>query len=305
MRSFAGLIVANPLSAVSIMVASVMLGLTIPLLTSPLIYIGGAALALYTLYSGSRAGLLVLAGSVLTLGGLTAMLVGHFLPGLIMMVFWLPIWLAAVILRDTRSLAWSMLALTALIALVVLLVSMAMGDPAVWWSQQLQPFAQTLDQKPELADRREQLLALVEKLPGIMTGLIAAGMLFAYLVSLLLGRWWQSLLVHPGGLRQEFYDLRLGKPVSLAGMLFFALASLSLGWISSLSVQLALVMMIPFLLAGLAMIHAIFASRGVHRGWLFGLYLLMGVLPQVLMMVVMLGAMDPWVDFRSRVQPGS
>lgn len=302
MRAFAGLIVANPLSAILIIVASMLLGVTAPPLTSMIIYVGGAALALYTLHTGSQAGLLVLAGSVLALGGLSLMLVGHFLPGVVMLVYWLPVWLAAVILRGTGSLAWSVLALTVLMALVVVLVFIAMGDPVAWWSQQLQPLVQMLNEKPELAARQEQLRGLIEQLPRVMTGLIAAGMIFACLVSLLLGRWWQSLLVHPGGLRQEFHDFRLAKPASLAGLLFFALATLQAGWVSSLSAQLALVMTMPFLLTGLAMIHAIFAARGLHRGWLISLYILMAVLPQVLLMVVILGAIDPWVDFRSRVQ---
>ncbi len=302
MRVVAGLIVANPLSAILVVVASVMLGLTAPPLTTFAIYIGGAALALYTLYAGSQSGLMVLAGSVLMLGGLSLMVVGQFFPGLAMLVYWLPVWLAAIILRGTGSLAWSVLALAGFMALVVVLVTIAMGDPVAWWSQQLKPLVQMLNEKPELAGKQQQMLKLAEQLPTAMTGLIAAGMVFACLVSLLIGRWWQSLLVHPGGLREEFYALRLGKPVSLAGLLIFAVATLNAGWVSSLSLQLALVMMMPFLLAGLAMIHAVFAGRGLHRGWLIGLYVLMGVLPQVLLMVVVLGAIDPWVDFRSKVQ---
>jgi uncharacterized protein YybS (DUF2232 family) len=194
------------------------------------------------------------------------------------------------------------MALTGLMALVVVLVFLAMGDPAAWWSQQLQPLSQMLSEKPELEANMDQLQQLIDQLPRAMTGLLAAGMIFACLFSLLLGRWWQSLLVHPGGMRQEFYDFRLGKPLSLAGLALVSVALLKMGWLSDLSLQLALVLMMPFLLAGLAMIHAVFAKRGLHRGWLIGLYIVMGIMPQVLMMVVVLGALDPWLDFRSRLQ---
>jgi hypothetical protein len=302
MRAFAGLIVANPLSAILVIVGSVLFGLIAPPLTSLIIYIGGGALALYTLSNGARDGLLALGGSVLALGLLSAMVVGHFLPGMVMLVYWLPVWLAAVILRDTRSLAWSVMALTVLAALVVVMMFLAMGDPAAWWTQQLQPLAKMLDEKPELAAQQAQLKVWMEQLPGMMTGLLAAGMIFACLVSLLIGRWWQSLLVNPGGLRQEFYAFRLSKSVSLAGLLFFAVASVKMGWFSDLFLQLSLVMMMPFLLSGLAMVHAIAAVRNVHRGWMIGLYILMGVFPQVLMMIIVFGAMDPWVDFRGRVK---
>ncbi|MEE9421771.1 MAG: hypothetical protein V3V50_01300 [Gammaproteobacteria bacterium] len=301
MHAFAGLIVANPLSAILVIIGSVLFGLIAPPLTSLIIYIGGGALALYTLSNGGRDGALVLAGAALALGGLSAMVVGHFLPGLVMLVYWLPVWLAAVILRDTRSLAWSVMALTVLATLVVVLMFIAMGDPTAWWTQQLQPLAKMLDENPELA-RQAQLKIWIEQLPGMMTGLLAAGMIFACLISLLIGRWWQSLLVNPGGLRQEFYEFRLAKSMSLAGVLFFAVASVKMGWVSELFLQLSLVMMMPFLLSGLAMLHAISAARKLHRGWLIVLYILMGVFPQVLMLVVVLGAMDPWVDFRSRTQ---
>ena len=75
-------------------------------------YIGGGALALYTLHQGSKDGLLVLAGSVLAMGGLWFIAMHNFLPGLFMLVYWLPVWLASVVLRDTRSLSWSVMALT-------------------------------------------------------------------------------------------------------------------------------------------------------------------------------------------------
>ena len=49
-----------------------------------------------------------------------------------------------------------------------------------------------------------------------MTGALAAGLSFAALTCLMLGRWWQSLMVKPGALRKEFYALRLNRPAVAA-----------------------------------------------------------------------------------------
>ena len=73
----------------------------------------------------------------------------------------------------------------------------------------------------------------------------------------------------PGVLR-----LRLGEPLSLAGLAVVSVALLKMGWLSDLSLQLALVLGVVRFFAGLAVIHAVFAKRGLHRGWLIGLYII-------------------------------
>ncbi len=302
MKALAGFIVTSPLSAILVVIGSTLLGMLAPPLTSLLVYAGGGALALATLYAGSRAGLLVLAGSVLALSVVSLVAIRHYLPGMVMLLYWLPVWLAALVLRYSRSLAWATLSVCAVMALAVVLVFLVLGDPVAWWTEQLQAMVDTLVSKPEFGVDRDQLSAMLEQLPKLLTGLLAAGLVFACLVSLLLGRWWQSLLVNPGGLREEFYEFRLEKVISLVGLVLVGLASAGLGWLSNLSLQLVLVLMVPFLLAGLAVVHAVLARRKIHRGWLIALYVLMTVLPQVLFMVVVTGALDPWLDFRRRAQ---
>lgn len=300
MRALAGYIVKGPASVVLVMVISTLLGLLAPPLTSLIIYIGGGALALYTLYTGSQSGLLVLTAAAAVLIGVSLLVIHQALPGVVMLVYWLPVWLAAMILRNLRDLAWAVMALTGVLSLVVIMVFLFLGDPEAWWSAQLQPLADLVSRHPDLGVGADQMQQLIEQMPRVMTGLIAAGLLFACLVSLLLGRWWQSQLVHPGGLRQEFHAFRLQRQLALAGVALVIVASLQQGGFSSLALQLLLVLMVPFLLSGLAVIHAVFAGRGIHRGWLIGLYVLMTLLPQVLMMVVALGALDPWLDLRGR-----
>ena len=139
-----------------------------------------------------------------------------------------------------------------------------------------------------------------EVLAGWMTGVLAAGLFLQLVFGLLLARWWQALLVNPGGLRKDFYALRLNQVLSLVGIAMVGLAALKFGVLSSLALQWSLIAMVPFLLVGLAVVHASLANLKASRGWLIALYILMSLLPQVLLMVILVGVLDPWLELRRR-----
>ncbi len=301
MRALAGLIIAGPLQAVGVIALCTVLSFLAPPLTSLLSYVGAAALALYSLHVGARRGLLVMLGAAVATG-LLSQLVLH--QGVAVaatsMLLWLPVWIAAAVLRATMSLAMSMLVLSGLAMLVVLLVFIVYGDPAPWWQQLLQGMVDRLATQPELQDAADRLSAFVAQAAPLMTGSLAAGLGFAALTCLMLGRWWQSLLVKPGALRTEFYALRLNGILSLAGLLIVGLAALKLGVISTIALQWSLIVMVMFLFVGLAVLHATLANLKAAKGWLIAAYVLMSLLPQALLMVVLTGMLDPWVDLRRR-----
>ena len=58
--------------------------------------------------------------------------------------------------------------------------------------------------------------------------------------------------------------------------------------------------MVLFLFVGLAVVHATLANLKAARGWLIAIYVLMGLLPQALLLVVVTGMLDPWLDLRRR-----
>ena len=299
MRALAGLIVAGPWQAVLVVTLCTVLSFLAPPLTSILSYGGAAALALYSLHAGARPGALVLLGAALVIGILTGLVMQH---GLVVvatsLMLWVPAWLAAVVLRETRSLAMAMLVLNGLAMAGVLLVFMLFGDPGPWWLVNLQTLIdgvadqQGIDTAP--------LTELAAQVAPFMTGALAAGLSFAVLACLLLGRWWQSLLVKPGALRKEFYALRLNRLLSLLGVAIIALATLNFGIVSTLALQWALVVTVLFLFVGLAVVHATLANLKAARGWLIAIYVLMSLLPQALLIVVATGVLDPWLDLRRR-----
>jgi len=302
MRSLARFILAGPFSAILVMAATTLIGMMAPPLTLPLTYASGAALALCSLDRGARSGALVMGGAVASMAVLSVALGGGLVLAAAMLAQWFPVWFAAWVLRASRSLAWTLLASTGLMALAILTVFVLNGDPAPWWHEQLQAMIDKFAGLPEMKDKVAEFQPVAAALARVMTGLAAAGLLFATLVSLLLGRWWQSLLVHPGGLRQEFYALRLGRALS-ALLPVLVVAAVSVGGVAgALTEQWLILLLVPFLLVGLAVIHSVAAAKQWKRGWLVVLYILMSLLPQALMLVAAIGWLDPWTDPRRRLQ---
>jgi len=303
MRALAAFIVAGPPQAVLVIALFTVLSFLAPPLTSILSYGGAAALALYSLQAGARSGVIVLLAAMLVTGLLIEMLLHQGLTiAVTSLLLWIPVWLVAVVLRETRSLAMAMLALSALAMAGILLAFVWFGDPSQWWLERLQGLISSLAVQPELQINTDSLMEFAEQVAPFMTGSLAAGLSFAALTCLMLGRWWQSLMLKPGALRKEFYALRLNRMLSLLAVAIFAVAALALGSISALALQWSLVVMVPFLFVGLAVVHATLANLKAGRIWLIVIYILMSLLPQVMMLVVVTGMLDPWLDLRRRTE---
>ncbi|HHJ16087.1 MAG TPA: hypothetical protein ENJ80_05250 [Gammaproteobacteria bacterium] len=301
MRALAGLIVTGPLQAVLVIALCTVLSFLAPPLTSILSYAGTAALALYSLHAGARPGVLVLLGAALVTGLLAGLVLHEGMAVVVTsLLLWLPVWLAAVILRASRSLALAMLALTGLAMAGILVVFALYGDPTPWWEEFLLGMVDSIAKQPEIQVDVAPLRDFVQQVAPFMTGSLAAGLSFAALACLMLGRWWQSLLVKPGALRTEFYALRLNRALSLLGLAILVPTMLELGVFSVLARQLGLVVMVLFLFIGLAVVHATLANLKAARGWLIAIYVLMSLLPQALVVVVVTGLLDPWLDLRGK-----
>jgi hypothetical protein len=303
MHALARLIAAGPGQAVLVIALCTALSFLAPPLTSILAYGGAAALALYSLHAGARAGAVVLLGAAAVTGVLTQLLLHQGLAVVVTsLLLWIPVWLAAAVLRGTGSLAMAMLTLTGLALSLVTLIFLLLGDPGPWWVARLGSLADVVAAQPELGVDRTALTQFIETVAPLMTGTMAAGLSFAALTCVILGRWWQALLVNPGGLRKDFYALRMGRVLSLVGIAMVAVATLKVGVLSSLALQWSLIAMVPFLFVGLAVMHASLANLKAAKGWLIALYVLMSLLPQVLLMVVLVGVLDPWLELRRRTE---
>ncbi|MDX1655468.1 MAG: hypothetical protein R3310_09700 [Candidatus Competibacteraceae bacterium] len=298
MKALAGFIMAGRWQAALVAATTALLSLMLP----PLLVFSGGALVLPTLRVGPRAGALTLAA---TLGGtiLLALPVfgtaGPWL-GLTLLAFWLPLWLLAVQLRRSVSLAATLQLAAGLGMVGVLLIYALLGDPAQWWLGVMEAFGPSFQAagldigQPAF---RDYMVAVAPLMPGALMFSLLGYMVLA----LLLGRWWQAQLYNPGGFGQEFRELRLGRPAAAIAAGLFALATIT-GL--PLLVNLALALALVYSIQGVALVHGVNRRAGLHRGWLVGFYVLLVLANvQILTLLCILGVVDAWVDFRARIKP--
>ncbi len=268
---------------------------------SVLNYLAAAVVALVTLHIGALAGLqvMVIATAIMLL--LFQLLGEQTLVALVLvLMLWLPCWMTATVLQRTNNMGQALKAAALFGACLLLLVFGLYGNPAAWWLEQLQQVEATLAEAglsfPALAD--EQLL---QEISALMTGVVFASLVIGVTASLQLARWWQSVLVHPGAFRDEFYELRLGYTNGLVTLAIMLVARFTQGTVSEFASQLAMIMLVPYLLVGLAVIHKLLRRAGRGAGWLVAVYVLLAVVPQATLLLAAGGLLDTWIDFRQRL----
>lgn len=300
MKALAGFIVRGRGQAILAASLGGIVAFLLPPLTSFAHYFGAAVVALVTLYVSGQQGLLVLAtATAVTVlfyhyAGLPAAAVA-----VTVLLLWLPSWLMAVVLRSTVNLAFAMLAGTALGVAVLLMVYAIHGDPGPWWLERMQMLMEQLQQMGVMTGELSDTGGL-QALSGLMTGIVLASLLLGAICSVILARWWQALLVNPGGLQSEFTGLRLGQAAAVLTLLVMIASRIAEGALSEFAAQAVLLLLVPYLFAGLAVAHGLVRQAGAGRGWLVALYILLFILPQSTLVVAGGGLLDTWMDFRRR-----
>lgn len=260
-----------------------------------------AAVALPTLRRGVFEGIVLIGMALMPIGLAGWMLTGNPLQTAgYSLALWIPVWLVAGLLRESGQLSLALAGGAGLALLGVGVVFAVYDDPAAVWAAELQRFFRPiLEQAPSQAEaeRFEQSLAGFSR---YLVGMIAAGSMLTVSMGLLIARWWQAMLFNPGGFRAEFQSLRIPVSVAYLGLGLVVATGLASGGISELAANLTIPLSILFLLAGFAVLHGVFSGKRNAGFWLAGLYVsLMFLLPLVLV-IMLIGFSDTWVDWRQR-----
>jgi hypothetical protein len=296
MRGIASFVMQGFSRSVMVTTILAMLSLVFPLLGIP----STASVGLITLRKGVGSGASTAGAATLACALLMMLIFGNPLPALgFLLLQWLPIGLLALLLRNSRSLALSTQIALGFGLLAVLVQYIGFGDPTEFWRQQLEPMAQRFVDAGVFD--KTQSVDVIKQLSGMMCGMAAAGFLLQLLLSLYLARWWQALLYNPGGFGAEFRQLRVHRAVGVLGLAVagpWLIPGVALpGAINCIGT----VVLTVFLLQGLAVAHGVFAGMPHPRRWLFGAYvLLLLFLPQTAVVLVTVGLLDVWLDFRTR-----
>ncbi len=274
------------------------------LLFPPLSVISSAVVALVTLRRGPLDGLFVtLLGTAAC--ALLAMLVQVDAISVVgfTLLLWLPVWILALLLRSSGSLALTTTVALLFGLLVIVVYYVEFSDPVAEWRKLLEPLLQSFNQAQTL--EADQQILLLDVLSHWMTGLMAAGFFLQLMISVLLARWWQSLLYYPGGYRSEFHQLRLPRALALFTVAVVGLLLLDMDVGGPMLDYLAMLLITAYLLQGLALAHGIRAQLGVSQGWLFAMYVLLFIaVPHMVITLATAGIADAWLDLRSRIGKG-
>jgi len=297
-KGFADYVMRGRMQAILVTVITIALSLLIP----PLSHISGGVLALRALLNGLADGFWVAfgAGLVITVA-LAITPQGPLLaPGMVAVIFgglWLPVLVAAQILRQRRSLERALVAVALYSLAVVVLFHALVGDVEQWWRGL---FATGLLETMSGSGVDEgEITAFVDTLAANITGFLGAMLAVGVIVSLFIGRWLQAVVVaYRHGFRDEFHRLRFGKGVALGAMGVAVASALPMGGAGKILGDMALVMMAIYMFHGLALVHAMVHRGKIGRGWLYGLYLLLAFLPQTMVVLAAAGFTDSWIDFR-------
>jgi hypothetical protein len=304
MKALAGFIVSGRFQAILSASLCGMLAFVLPPFSTLTNYLGAAVVSLVTLRIGVLQGLLVMvAATVVTMLFYQLMGVPPATIAVTVLLLWAPCWLISLVLRRTVSLASAMLAAAVLGLVALALIYAVAGDPAPWWYEHLLLIRTALEDAG-LFPQGVSVDALLQDLSRLMTGVVVASLALGAVCSLLVGRWWQALLVNPGGLYSEFCNLRFPQSSGLIVLGLMIVTQFSGGPASDMSSQGVLVMLVPYLFAGLAVLHGLVARYGRGKGWLIAVYALLGIIPQTALLLSGLGLVDTWVDFRRRLSGG-
>jgi hypothetical protein len=141
-------------------------------------------------------------------------------------------------------------------------------------------------------------VALAEHLLMLLPGIIAASLLVLSLSGLFLAMWLHAGMAHPGAFGEAFRALQLGPGVGLVAAVV-VVAALMAAHPAALSAALPLGA--ALLIQGIAVMHGMVRTRGMHRAWLFAGWVTLVLLsPWSMMGFAFYGLIDTLTDLRRR-----
>jgi uncharacterized protein YybS (DUF2232 family) len=214
---------------------------------------------------------------------------------------WLPAWMIATILRQTVSMAYSLQILTVISLFAVVVIYTLFPDFGEYWRVSLDHMVTQLAQQSDefsLTELQQTEDLIINYLPG----LFVSSIMFGTMISLFLGRWWQAVFYNQGGFAKEFQSLNLGK---ISALIALAITFIAVIVNNVFAFSLVTVVFVLYLIQGMSLLHAAFKLRQVNTAWLFVVYVVMFFIPHLVLLLVIAGMIDPWLDIRQRIRPST
>lgn len=263
---------------------------------APIGILAGGIIALVTLRVNAVEGAKSLIWAMLAQVVLTVMMSGSYVPAFIaIMEYLVPVFIMALVLRKTNSLAQALHLGMLMIGVGLVAFHLMVGDTNSWWldlfNSQIKPVLESAGV--------EYQSEFVPKMAEMVTMLLAVFALILWFSILMLGRWWQSQLYYPGQFQKDFHQLKLPKSTATAAVVI-AITGLIVGQEVRLLYDISGVVIAALMFQGLSIAHYIVKERDASNAWLVGLYVLLFLLPQMMLILATIGLLDSWMNFRGR-----
>ena len=254
-------------------------------------WLSASVVALVSLRKGAGAGVVVAMWAILP-----ALYLGY-LGDSIALPLLLLVFVSALVLRTSVSLVYAVL-VQQFGAAVVTLLLVKMELPAY---QQLLTLFQQIFEKMELAKQFDIPTLSTQQLALITANFYSFSLASTAVLALLVARYWQSLLYIPEGFKQELYQFRLPSSVSTALVLLLVAAQSS-----ELLSSVMLLLTVPLMVAGGALVHGLVDITGGSRRSLVLFYMATFVLgPYLYLPLIIVVLADSFLDFRCRLKNSS
>jgi hypothetical protein len=260
-------------------------------------------IALVTLCKGAIEGLIVLLWSILALpviflytGAWSWSLVVH-----VVLFGSLFVWGLAILWRRSASLVLVVELAVICGILAVLAVHGYADNIHAWWFNYITNNATKFIDTANVDFGADRIKQLAQVFAGYMTGLQSAVIVLSGFLQLLIARGMQAILYKPGSCMREWTQLRLSYLLVIALVVCFSLAWFGLG----LFKDIMPVLLLPFLLAGISLVHSCLVEFRATKFVVLLFYLLLITLfiiqPLILSILVVLAAIDSFVNIRLRL----
>lgn len=295
MREFARFIMRSRLHAMAI---AGLFG-TLALIFPPFSLFSAATAGLVTLRHGMKEGLVIASGAALLLAVIFLAVTRRLdlLAFLLLLGLWLPNIIGCWILRITQSQTWTLMMIGGFAALFVIGMHLLTHDVVAWWQQWVEQAINQANLEGVTIDQVIQEGALV-----LMNGLVAMFLGINLMLTILLARWWQSLLYNPGGFAREFYALRLPRNLTflvilIAGLVLTGIINIR----GHILTDLFIVSVMLYFFQGLAAMHGMAAARGISQRWVLPIYMGLFILPPYIIAgLAIVGVTDSLINFRGQ-----
>lgn len=279
----------------------VFLATLLPLIKLPSGFIAAIVIALVTLSRGPRHGFVVLlVAGLMPLAQLVMQWMGIQV-GFVYGEFFIRcalVYVMAALLGTYAS--WRLVLEVAMVLgfVGVLGLHLFVADPKAFWVAHLTQYFGELKSLTRLNATPEQLADLIHRLSVMATGLWVFIALASSTLYLIAARYWQSVLENPGAFKKEFVAIRMGQFTSVA----FLLITIGMYLKVDFCRDFFPVMLFPFALAALSLLHSIIDRHKTLFFLLIMIYVGLFFLPTILVLILaLLGFIDSWWNFRKRV----